>query len=154
MLVAELRSTAASFADVLAATDPTSPCWTWGPEDNAGFVQRFQVQEAGLHRWDAQSATGAADPIPTDGAADALGLFAELMPKVAASAPAAFEIRATDAGLTLTMAPAPRQAVVGRLEGSASDLLLVLWSRLPLATVSVEGDVPAIARSVAAIDFD
>lgn len=153
-LVAEFRATAESFADVLGATDPSSPCWTWGPEDNAGFVQRFQVQEAALHRWDAQHAVGPTDAIPADGAADALELVAELLSTAAGGASSAFEIHATDAPLDLTMLGASARPVAGRLEGTAGDLLLVLWSRLPLSAIAVEGDVSAIQASLDAIDID
>ena len=52
------------------------------------------------------------------------------------------------------MAASAERPIVGRLEGSASDLLLVLWGRLPLATLSLQGDAAAIAAAVAAIDFD
>ena len=43
-LLAAFRANAARFTDVLAAIDSEKPCWTWGPEQNAGFVQRFQVR--------------------------------------------------------------------------------------------------------------
>ncbi len=123
-LVRELLAGALRFADVLGRTDPEQPCWTWGPEQNAGFVQRFQVQEAALHRWDAEQAVGTPAPITTDTPVD------------------------------VTLRPNPDTAVVGARRGTASDLLLVYWRRLPLDTVDVSGDGAAIAATIGAADLD
>jgi uncharacterized protein (TIGR03083 family) len=153
-VVAEFRANAIWLADVLGATDPATPCWTWGPEQNAGFVQHFQVQEAALHRWDAESAVGIPRPIATDGAADALELDNDLLPLVAKDVPAAFTVVATDAPFEITMTPSPELPVAGSLRGTASDLLLVFWKRLPLDTVDVTGDPTAVAAAIASIDID
>jgi uncharacterized protein (TIGR03083 family) len=153
-LVAEFRANAVRFADVLGSTDPAKPCWTWGPEDNAGFVQRFQVQEVALHRWDAESAVGAPRPVAADGAADAIELVNDLLPNAAKGAASAFSVVATDAPLDITMHAGPALPVVGALRGGASDLLLVLWKRLPIDTVETSGDADAIAAAIAAIDID
>ena len=96
-LVAEFRTNAIRFADVLGATDPAKQCWTWGPEQNAGFVQRFQVQEVALHRRDAEQAVGKAEPIAADGAADAIELVNLLLPAAAPGMRSAFRVTATDA---------------------------------------------------------
>jgi uncharacterized protein (TIGR03083 family) len=151
-LVGEFRDNAIRFADVLGATDPATPCWTWGPEQNAGFVQRFQVQEVALHRWDAQQAVGAPAPIAADGAADAIALVGELLPAAARGMRAAFEMITTDAPLSLTMSATPDLPVVGALHGTASDLLLVGWKRLPVSAVDATGDADAIAGAIASID--
>src|SRR5207248_1204558 len=42
---------------------------------------------------------------------------------------------------------------VGALCGSASDLLLVLWRRLPLDAVTVDGDPAAVAAQIAATEL-
>ena len=153
-LVAEFRANAARFAAVLGATDPEAPCWTWGPEQNAGFVQRFQVQEAALHRWDAESAVGAPRPIAPDGAADAIALDNTLLADAARGAEAGFEVVTPDTPFGMTISASPDLPVVGSLRGTASDLLLVLWKRLPLGSVEVTGDADAIAAAIAAIDID
>src|SRR4051812_18611801 len=119
-LVAEFRANAIWFADVLGTTDPAKPCWTWGPEDNAGFVQRFQVQEAALHRWDAESAVGEPRPIAADGAADAIELVNDLLPNAAEGAASAFEVVATDAPLDIIMTAGHDLPLAGTLRGGAS----------------------------------
>ncbi len=153
-LVAEFRAQASQFADVLGDTDPAKPCWTWGPEENAGFVQRFQVQEVALHRWDAERAVGAPSPIATDGAADAIELVSRLVPAASKGAAAAFEVIATDVPLEVTMSAGPDLPVAGALCGPASDLLLVGWKRLPIESVQVTGDAGAIAAAIDAINID
>jgi uncharacterized protein (TIGR03083 family) len=153
-LVDEFRTNAIRFADVLGTTDPDSPCWTWGPTQNAAFVQRFQVQEVALHRFDAESAVGKPGPIAADGAADAIELDRQLLPAAATGAQSAFAVVATDVPLEITMSAKPELPVVGTLRGGASDLLLVFWKRLPLEAVDVTGDRAAIAAAIAAVDID
>jgi uncharacterized protein (TIGR03083 family) len=150
-LVDRLVANAHHMADVFAATDPESPCWTWGPEQNAGFVQRFQVQEIALHRWDAENAVGTPGPIAADGAADSLGQLVGILPMVASAAPNAIRVEATDADAAVTMFDGKP---AGTLRGPASDLLLVLWHRVPLSTVTVDGDEAAVQASLAAINFE
>jgi uncharacterized protein (TIGR03083 family) len=153
-LVPEFRANALRFADVLEAADPEAPCWTWGPEQNAGFVQRFQVQEAALHRWDAQSAVAVPEPIAADGAADAIDLDNALFAAGTANAPAAFEVITTDKPFCTTIGTSPDLPVVGSVKGTASDVLLVLWKRLPLSTVDTTGDASAIGAAIASIGID
>jgi uncharacterized protein (TIGR03083 family) len=153
-LLPAFLASAARFADVLAQTDPEKPCWTWGPEHNAGFVQRFQVQEAALHRWDAQQATGTPDPIATDGAADSLVQLEEIMPIAAPGATTGFTLLATDAPVDVTLRPHPDVPVVGALRGTASDLLLAYWRRIPVASLEATGDAAALTAAIAAADLD
>jgi uncharacterized protein (TIGR03083 family) len=153
-LVATFLTNARHFAGVLGRTDPETPCWTWAPEQNAGFVQRFQVQEAALHRWDAQEALGPPDPIAADGAADALLQLAGIVPVVSPRATTAFTMVATDAPVDVTLRPNPDAPVVGGLQGTASDLLLAYWRRIPLDSLTVTGDAAAVAAAIAAAELD
>jgi uncharacterized protein (TIGR03083 family) len=139
------------MADVFAATDPASPCWTWGPEANAGFVQRFQVQEIALHRWDAENAVGTPGAIAADGAADSIGQLVGILPMVAPAAPNAIRVEASDGDAALTIFDG--RPLAATLRGPASDLLLVLWKRVPLGTVTVDGDEAAVQASLDAINF-
>jgi uncharacterized protein (TIGR03083 family) len=153
-LVPAFLANAQRFAGVLGTTDPATPCWTWGPEQNAGFVQRFQVQEAALHRWDAQEALGPPDPIATDGAADSLVQLEGIMPIAAPRATAGFTLTATDAPVDVTLRPNPDATIAGGLRGSASDLLLAYWRRIPLESLEVTGDAAAVTAAIAAADLD
>jgi uncharacterized protein (TIGR03083 family) len=142
------------FARVLGATDSAKPCWTWGPEQNAGFVQRFQVQEAALHRWDAQEAIGPPEPIATDGAADSLVQLEGIMPIAAPEATTGYTLVATDAPVDLTLRPNAGAEIVGGLRGTASDLLLAYWRRIPVDALEVTGDAAAVRTAIAAADLD
>jgi uncharacterized protein (TIGR03083 family) len=155
-LIDELRANAHRFADLLARTDPETPCWTWGPTQTAGFHQRFQVQETALHRWDAQDALGDAAPIGTEAAADAIAMYADLLPMLVPESEFAFEVEVVDDPAGTRVVPvldAPDRPVAGTLHGGASDLLLVLWKRTPVDTVEGTGDIEAIRATLAAISF-
>jgi uncharacterized protein (TIGR03083 family) len=153
-LVAAFLANAVHFTGVLAANDPAKPCWTWGPEQNAGFVQRFQVQEAALHRWDAQQAVGTPDPIATDGAADSLVQLEGIMPIAAPDATTGFTLLATDAPVDVTLRPNPDAPVVAALRGTASDLLLAYWRRIPVESLEMTGDAAALTAAIAAANLD
>ncbi len=149
-LVDAFVANAHHMADVFAATDPASPCWTWGPEQNAGFVQRFQVQEIALHRWDAENAIGTPGPIAVDGAADSLEQLVGILRMMVNDTPKAIRVEATDTDCTVIIFDG---TPAGTVRGRAGDLLLVLWKRVPLSTVTVDGDEAAVQASLDAIDF-
>ncbi|MFL6157856.1 MAG: maleylpyruvate isomerase family mycothiol-dependent enzyme [Marmoricola sp.] len=56
-LVATLLTNMSQLVDTLRASDQNAACWTWGLEENIGFITRHQVQEAAVHHWDAVNAT-------------------------------------------------------------------------------------------------
>lgn len=167
-LVADYRDTVRWFAGVLADVDPATPVWTWAPHrQDAGFVARHQVQEAAVHRWDAEDAAGRSFVIDTLAAADAVQEFLEcsLPARVEGAAPIGGDVvlAAPDAGLSWVVgenddatarfrrlepgeAPPDPVAVV---RGTASDLLLLLYRRRHAADLDVEGD-PAAADRLAA----
>jgi uncharacterized protein (TIGR03083 family) len=57
-LVAGMLVAMAALVDTLRDADQDAPCWTWGLEENVGFITRHQVQEAAVHHWDALNAIG------------------------------------------------------------------------------------------------
>ena len=63
----------------LGEAGPDAACWTWWPlsdaPQTAGAVARHQVQEAGVHAYDAQEAIGKPEPIPAAVAVDGVGEF-------------------------------------------------------------------------------
>jgi uncharacterized protein (TIGR03083 family) len=44
--------------EILAATPPQSPAWTWSEDHTAGFIRRRQAHEALIHRVDAELTAG------------------------------------------------------------------------------------------------
>ncbi|MGH9018425.1 MAG: maleylpyruvate isomerase N-terminal domain-containing protein, partial [Acidimicrobiales bacterium] len=56
------------------------PCWTWwGEPATAGAVGRHQVQEAAVHRWDAEATVGEPRPLGPDVADDGVDEFFAVM---------------------------------------------------------------------------
>jgi hypothetical protein len=157
-LVDRFRAGAVHLVEVLRHADPTDPVWTWAPsQQNVGFVQRHQVQEAAVHRWDAEHAAGrtvALDlPISVDSIEEFL-TFSLSTPDDPADddrAPlnGSFVLRATDADAAWTVMDADLPATVRFERGiraelpviasTASDLLLWLYRRVELP-VPAEAD--------------
>ncbi len=52
-----------SLADALAAAGPDVRAWSWTDRSHRGFWARRQANETAMHRWDAQLAAGATEPI-------------------------------------------------------------------------------------------
>jgi len=71
---------AAMLVDTLAATDPSTPTWTWhDPNQTAGFWYRRMAHEALIHRVDAEQSHGAVSPIEEALAADGVDEILEVM---------------------------------------------------------------------------
>ncbi|WP_129843417.1 maleylpyruvate isomerase family mycothiol-dependent enzyme [Streptomyces sp. RFCAC02] len=114
--------------------DPATPAWTFFPPATRGFWQRRRALETVVHRWDAENAVGTPTPPDTDLADDGVSeVFAMMAPRQItrgrATPPAhALHVIATDTGTTWTYGPGEPVATVA---GTAADLLLTLWGRLP-----------------------
>lgn len=70
----------ARLVTALQQAGPDRMCWTWWEEaavapNTAGAVARHQVQEAGVHAFDAQQAHGHGEPLPRAVAADGVGEY-------------------------------------------------------------------------------
>lgn len=62
--------------DAINHTLGSAPCWTWwGEPQIASAVARHQVQEAEIHRWDAELAVSEPSPIPLEIAVDGVPEF-------------------------------------------------------------------------------
>lgn len=151
------RATATLVA-ALRAAGPDRPCWTWwagsGAPMTAGAVARHQVQEAGVHAFDAQEASGRAEPLPADMAADGMGEFltvgmASMGPwphrpgtvALTADDGPAWVVSLTGDGARAAAAdPAGGAEPDARLSGSASDLVLALYGRHLAGKLAVDGD--------------
>jgi uncharacterized protein (TIGR03083 family) len=150
-LIATFRAGATRLVEILRATDPATAVWTWARQHDAGFVRRHQVQEAAVHRWDAERAAGHSFAIDRDGAVDAVDEFltVSLSPKPKTELTAPVALVATDAEVAWTVRPGAGGVltpVAGidddatQVRATASDLLLWLYRRRPAASVEVVGD--------------
>lgn len=153
--------------DVLAATDPATPVWTWARQKDAAFVARRMAQETAVHRYDAERAAGRERRIDPELASDGVDefLFNFLMWVAPDAAPlgGTVHVHCTDVdGEWLVATDADGADVVTRehakgdaaVRGPAHDLLLVLWRRQPLDTVEVIGDREVAERLIARTRLD
>jgi uncharacterized protein (TIGR03083 family) len=97
-------SVSRKLGDVLAASDPSTPAWTWADDHTVGFIRRRQAHEALIHRLDAELTTSsrtAMDPaLSADGVDEILRVMygGDVPPWGVLSTDAArtLRIRATD----------------------------------------------------------
>jgi uncharacterized protein (TIGR03083 family) len=149
----------------LEAAEPDAPAWNWSVQPQvASFWHRRMAHETAIHRWDAQIAGGITEPIDqalaVDGVDEVLDSF---LPAGRRHGPTDQEgvvrLEATDAenrwavrirgeGLSLLdtdswfdTEPDAQAAVCG----TASDLLLALWGRIPLTTLTIQGNPDLVA---------
>ncbi|WP_433794345.1 maleylpyruvate isomerase family mycothiol-dependent enzyme [Actinoplanes sp. CA-252034] len=153
-----LEWSAASTGLLLAAlrdAGPDAPCWTWWGDSDApltvGAVARHQVQEAGVHAYDAQESIGRAEPLPAAVAVDGVSEFLQVgLGSLGAwpHRPARVAFQAIEGpSWTLDLSPSGAKAdppasgePVTRIQATASDLVLALYRRIPLTDVRVDGD--------------
>jgi uncharacterized protein (TIGR03083 family) len=148
--------------DVLRAADPAAPTWSWVPDATTAWVVRRLAHETTVHRWDAQLAAGDDPVIDAELASDGIDEFLfEMLGRVspdAAAAGGSVHLHCTDVDGEWTIRPqddgtllVAREHAKGdaAIRGPASDLLLVLWRRLPSAAVEVIGDAEVADRFVA-----
>lgn len=139
---------------------PDAPCWTWWEDSdapcNSGAVARHQVQEAALHAYDAQSVSGTTDELPSTIAIDSVDEF--LVVSLGAMgtwphAPARVDVVATEgprwtvhlhsvAKVEFDAAGVPDATV----SGSAADLILALYSRIPPERLRLDGDAGVVEQ--------
>ncbi len=165
-LVAWYRDGVERLHVVLRDSDPATPCWSWSPRKNIGFIVRRMAQETAVHRWDAETAAGHDFAIEPRLAVDGIDEFLDLMVPDAnrdAEAPGgSVHLHATDVtdGTGEWQVGDDHGALVVRREhakgdaavrGTASNLLLLLWRRTPPAAAAFErfGDGNVLAQFLA-----
>lgn len=147
--------------DFLVTLDPAQPAWHWAPAPKlAGFWHRRMAHETAIHRWDAQVAVGQVEPIETrlalDGVAEVLDswLPAErrkgptgrsgVVQLVATDAEQEWFVRLRGEGVALLDTDTwldhddHQTRVLAR--GTASDLVLALYGRVPFEMLETSGD--------------
>ena len=157
---------AATLQELFRAADPGEQVWTWSPDQSVGFWQRMQAIEAAVHRWDAQNALRAAQPLDDALAADAIVQTFEVMAplrRAVAQAPPGrgerFVFRRTDGTGTWmvrfdadpVLLGAPQGSYDIQISGTASDLALFLWQRDVTGRLEVRGDSSLLSRYFALV---
>ncbi|MBO3738699.1 maleylpyruvate isomerase family mycothiol-dependent enzyme [Actinoplanes flavus] len=150
-----LDESARVFADALAQAGPDRGCWTWwgvsASPQTAGAVGRHQLQEVAVHTYDAQLAAGAPQPLPAEVALDGVDEFLATCcagPYRWPHQPVAVDYQAAE-GRTwrLTLAadgvrvgPPTDEPAGATLRGTASELVLALYGRIPVTDLKIDGD--------------
>jgi uncharacterized protein (TIGR03083 family) len=95
------------LADVLAATPPDTPAWTWSEDHTVGFIRRRQAHEVLIHRVDAELTAGRRIPmdpgLSADGVDEALRVIHGGVPPWGTFTPSGagtLRLRASDTGNT------------------------------------------------------
>jgi uncharacterized protein (TIGR03083 family) len=162
VLLSAYRAGLEELVATLSAVDPAMPVWSWSPQKDAAFVLRRMAQETAVHCWDAEAAAGRPQPVEPVLAADGIDEFLHFFfPGQAADAPVVggsvhLHCTDTEGEWVVRDEDVTREHAKGdaAIRGLASDLLLVLWRRLPLDTVEVIGDGGIALRFVARPDLD
>lgn len=146
------RGLADSMVEVLSSTPSDTEIWTWvDGDDRATFAARRAAHELAIHRFDAESARGSAEPVEPALAVDGIEEIFVMM--------AAWERKGHGTGQTLHLHATDQEAewlvtllpdrieVVREhakgdlaLKGTTSDLELALYQRPPQGEVERFGD--------------
>jgi len=159
-------SVRATMLETLRAADPDTAAWSFAaPFQTAGFWQRRMMAETVVHRWDAETVAGNAQPIDPAIAAECIDEYTEVGLRFSSGRPnreyptSSLHLHCTDTEgewiLTGTDGPdftVAREHTKGdaAVRGRAEDLLLWIWGR-EAGEVEILGDesVAATWRALA-----
>ncbi|MGY2003719.1 maleylpyruvate isomerase family mycothiol-dependent enzyme [Blastococcus sp. SYSU DS1024] len=158
-LLGYVAAQGAELEAALAAADPAERVWTWAPQKDVAFVLRRQLQEATVHTVDVEQVLGDVRPIPTAVGLDGLDEWLELMvPAALPDGPPEdahpVVLHAVDADAERTLFPGTKPFPIAALTGTAGDLLLAVWRRVPLDVLTVDGDGLQAAAMIALVRLD
>lgn len=158
-LLGFLAAQNAELETALAGADPSERVWTWAPRQDVAWVLRRQTMEAVVHTADVEQVLGDVRPIPPDVGLDGLDEWLEVMvPGALPGGPPEtahpIVLHALDAGVERVLFPGTRPFPAAVLTGTAGDLLLAVWRRVPLEVLTVHGDAPQAAAMIGLVTLD
>jgi uncharacterized protein (TIGR03083 family) len=160
-LVEMYRTGRQRLLTVLRGADPQASVWTWADDHTTGFVIRRMAQETSVHLWDATEAAGIVNPLESGLASDGIDEFLTHMVSdvVENAEPVAgsvhlhcgdvageWTVREVDGAFSVAREHSKGDCAI---RGSASDILLALWRRVPLSRCDVVGDADVATRFIA-----
>src|SRR5262245_15716294 len=148
------------LVSTLEQRGPADPTWTWGSAQSTAFWHRRAAQETSVHRWDVENAVGEAAPIHPLLAIDGIDeMFDEFFVyddevDVPTGSGETIHLHATDGPGEWLLTIGPDGVDIARehskgdvaARGPASDLLLMLYGRVPVANLEVHGDAALLER--------
>jgi uncharacterized protein (TIGR03083 family) len=159
-----LHAGVARLIEATVTADPDAPVWAWGSDKKVRFWPRRMLFETTIHRADAELTEQRTPAIATSVAVDGCDEFLDNLPYAAYFAPRVEDLRGrdetlllhardTDTSWAIRLLPDrftwghslddPPQASI---EGSAPELLLLLYGRADLGSFSVRGDQYLVGR--------
>lgn len=152
-MLTEYRAGLNELISVLSSLDPTRSCWTWAGIQDVAWVLRRMAHETAVHAWDAHCAAGNTAEIDAELASDGIDEFVHVMlvsnmREEEGPLSGSVHIHCTDVDGEWLIVPTPTSDVVVTREhskgdcairGSASQLLLGLWRRIPMSSLEVIG---------------
>lgn len=159
-LVEAFRDGARELVTTLTAAAPDLPVWTFAASNRtASFWQRRRAQETAVHRYDAELAAGTPTPLDAELAVDGIDeILTVFLPRLADNfgplGDATVHLHCTDVDGEWLVARRDGEVSVTRehakgdvaARGTASDLLLFIWGRVPADALEVFGDADLLAR--------
>jgi uncharacterized protein (TIGR03083 family) len=147
------------LADALVGAGPKVEVWSWTPDHSTGFWARRMANETAVHRYDSELAGGPAAPVTRPLSVDGIDEFFDLLPfwrgaENVRGNGETLHFHCTDGdgewlarldpnGLVLTREHAKGDVAA---RGTASDLMLFLYGRVPASDLEVFGDAELLAR--------
>ena len=158
-LLGWLDAQSAELEAALGGADPAERVWTWAPRQDVAFVLRRQMQEAVVHTVDVEDVLGDVRPVPPDIGMDGIDEWLDVM--VPGSLPDGpppeahpVVLHAVDADAERTLFPGTRPFPIAAMTGTAGDLLLALWRRVPLEVLTVDGDGLQAAAVIGLVNLE
>lgn len=150
-------ATTSELLSTLRDAGPEAPAWAFVGAPVSGFWARRAALEVAMHRWDGENAIGIAEPIDAPLAVDGIDELFDFGPVLTAAKFAGtsgtMHVHSTDTdgewlvdfdnGLAVTREHGKGDVA---LRGPASDLMLVLYGRVPPETVELHGDGALVER--------
>ncbi|MGO9342997.1 MAG: maleylpyruvate isomerase family mycothiol-dependent enzyme [Acidimicrobiales bacterium] len=160
-LVDWFRAGHANLCEALRSAPPDLECWTFmAAPSPLAFWARRQAHETTIHRVDAESIGSELTPVETrlaaDGIDELLVGFAPRGRKLLFDSPSTMSVETSDSSdswlVTLGTDEVKTSRVAGgtddadcSVSGSASDLYMALWNRLPTSALTTRGDAGVLA---------
>jgi uncharacterized protein (TIGR03083 family) len=163
-----LASSTQQLVGALQEAGPDRGCWTWWGDSQSPqtchSVARHQLQQYAVHTYDAQVTVGAPQPLPDDVALDGVDEFLSTCCATTSAwphEPAVVDYHASEGhswrqrlsaeGSQITRLPAPgtvdaaaagtdQDAADASARGTANELVLALYGRIPMDALELAGD--------------
>jgi len=159
------EGSASMLIDALSTVDPSTEVWTWSAQHDVAFVVRRMAQETAVHRVDAERAAGNPYRIDAELASDGIDEFffihlpVEDAPLEGSGETIHFHQSDGDGEWLAHLTPSGVEVSSGHAKGeaaargTASDLLLLLWRRLPGSDIETFGNRELLERFLGWMDL-